>query len=164
MAKIGRKSKYDEDTFPLLAEKYARDGLSDTQIAKNLRISKTVFYQYQLDFPKFKEAIKEGKKPIDIMVENMYLKRCLGYEYTETHTELTVDAKGNAKPGKVRKTKKTALPDMRGMENWLKMRDPERWNNKDGPLPKPDDDLEEMTKEERDAEIEKLLKKRGKGA
>ena len=52
------KTKYKPDTFPLLAEKYARDGLNDHQIACNLGISTATFYAYQNKYREFEEAVK----------------------------------------------------------------------------------------------------------
>ena len=54
------KSKYDKDTFPLLAEGFAREGLNDEQIAEKLGITTTPYYNYQIKYEEFREAIKRG--------------------------------------------------------------------------------------------------------
>ncbi len=77
------KSKYDPDTFPTLAEGYARRGLNDEQIAERLGISIATFYVYQNRYPEFPEGLKKGKKPVDMEVENAFLKRAKGYEHEE---------------------------------------------------------------------------------
>ena len=66
---VGRPEKY-EDTFPLLAEGYAREGMIDKEIAAKLGVSEATFYEYQKKYPEFSEAIKRGKKPVDVEVEN----------------------------------------------------------------------------------------------
>ncbi len=82
----GAKKKYNDD-FPLLAEGYARQGLTDEQIAHNLGISHDTFYRYQKEYPEFREAIQRGKRPVDIEVENELLRLCLGFESTDRVTE-----------------------------------------------------------------------------
>ena len=56
------RSKYD-DGFPEIAEGYARRGLSDADIAKNLGISLDAYYRYQKLYSEFYEAIRRGKRP-----------------------------------------------------------------------------------------------------
>lgn len=126
----GRKTLYDAANFPLLGEGYARNGLNDRQIAKNLGISKTVFYEYQHDYPEFADAIKRGRKPVDIEVENALLKRALGYDYEEKLSEVELDAQGNPKPTKVKTVKKHVPGDVGAMAFWLKNRKKSEWKDR----------------------------------
>lgn len=84
MAK-GRKNKYQTHVEPRLfeVECWARDGLIDEQIAKNLGIAYSTFKVYKDQFSAFSAALKKGKDIIDYQVENSLLKRALGYEYKE---------------------------------------------------------------------------------
>jgi hypothetical protein len=63
MAKVGRKSKYDECVKPHLKQiaKWKRVGATDEQICEQLSISKTSFYEYQKQYAEFADAIKKGK-------------------------------------------------------------------------------------------------------
>lgn len=139
------KSKYIEKDFPLRAQDYARQGLDDKQIAKKLGVALCTYYQYQLDYPEFKESIKRGKAPVDVMVENALLKRALGFEYTETHTEYRLkDKKKAAKkkgekekaeepkavPTMIKKIKKFIPPDVAAAFIWLKNRRSGKWKDK----------------------------------
>jgi transcriptional regulator with XRE-family HTH domain len=92
----GAKGKYSDD-FPLLVEGYARRRMTDIQICECLGISQDTFYQYKKKYSEFSEALKKGRKPIDIEVENALLKNALGYDYEETHTEILkiTDKAGN---------------------------------------------------------------------
>ena len=126
---MGRKTKYNPDTFPLLAEGYARDGLSDKQIAKNLNISKETYYTYQKKYLVFFDSIKKGKAPVDTEVENALLKRALGYEYEEVTTEVTVDEQGRKRKHK-KVVKKSVIPDVGAQIFWLKNRKPNQWKDK----------------------------------
>ena len=126
----GRKQLYDPDTFPLLGERAARKGLSDVQISASLGISHETFYQYQKKYPEFYDAIKRGKKPVDVEVENSLLKRALGFEYEEKQTEVEIGSDGQPKPVRIRTTKKYIPGDVGAMAFWLKNRMPEEWKER----------------------------------
>ncbi|QAT40847.1 HNH endonuclease [Clostridium sp. JN-9] len=75
----------------VLVEGWARDGLTDEQIAKNLGIGKTAFYKYKKEHTEFANTLKKGKEVVDFEVENALLKRALGYTYEEITKERTID-------------------------------------------------------------------------
>ena len=78
------KSKWDKVKDKLiLVEGWARDGLTDEQIANNLGINVATLYRYKKQHSEFCESLKKGKEVIDFEVENALLKRALGYNYTE---------------------------------------------------------------------------------
>ena len=70
------KSKYFTHVEPklILIEGWARDGLTDEQIADNLRIHISTFYDYKKKYSEFSEALKKGKEIVDYEVENALLK------------------------------------------------------------------------------------------
>lgn len=132
------KLKYDQD-FPLRAEDFARRGMTDNQIAKALGIHRATFYEYLNIYPDFSDAIKRGKAPVDVEVENALLKRALGYEYEESMVEYKpgkeskkgkkkVDDK--AKPTLIRKTQKQVIPDVTAQIVWLTNRRPALWKHR----------------------------------
>lgn len=78
MAKTGRKSKYEsfkDNKGLILVEGWARDGLSDEQIAKNLSISLSTFYKWKKEFSEFSESLKRSKEIADYEVENALFKK-----------------------------------------------------------------------------------------
>lgn len=80
------KGRYKQWLTPdglLKLEAWARDGLTDEQIAKNMGVSVATLYNYKRDYLEILEAIKRGKEVVDIEVENALLKRALGYSYNE---------------------------------------------------------------------------------
>ncbi len=86
------KSKWEDIKDKLiLIEGWARDGLTDEQIAANLGIGKTAFYKYKKEHVNFANALKKGKEVIDFEVENSLLKRALGYKYEEVTKERIID-------------------------------------------------------------------------
>ena len=57
-------------------------------------VSMVTLIEWKKRFPKILNALKSGKEPVDIQVENALLKRALGYEYDETTEETeTTDSK-----------------------------------------------------------------------
>ena len=67
----------------LKLEGWARDGLTDEQIAAKAGIRASTLYDWKNKYSEISEALKRGKEVVDIMVENALLKRALGYSYTE---------------------------------------------------------------------------------
>lgn len=121
------KGKYQRWLTPdglTLLEGWARDGLTDEQIARNCRISRQTLNEWRNTYPAISDALKKGKEVVDIEVENALLKRALGYEYTETMVEESENG------FKTRKTKKFVPPDVTAQIFWLKNRRPEVWREK----------------------------------
>lgn len=67
----------------LVLEGWARDGLTDEQLAHNMGIAAGTLYDWKNKYPEISEALKKGKEVVDVQVENSLLKRALGYHYTE---------------------------------------------------------------------------------
>lgn len=132
MIDIGRKGKFAEwltaDGLTRLTG-WARDGLTDDQIAANMGVSRTTLYDWYNRFPDILNAVKKGKKPVDTQVENALLKRALGYDYEETITEVEEYAGGKTKKH-VRKVTKHVAPDVTAQIFWLKNRKPKQWRDK----------------------------------
>lgn len=128
------KGKYQEWLTPeglLKIEGWARDGLTDKQIAHNIGIKTATLYDWKNKFPEFSDALKRGKEVVDIMVENALLKRALGYEYTETTKEPVKDLETGKFELKVTKeVKKQVVPDTTAQIFWLKNRRPDKWRDK----------------------------------
>ena len=121
------KGKYEYWLSPdglLLLEAYARDGLTDEQIAKNLDITPSTLYEWKRRYSEISEALKKGKEVVDIEVENALLKRALGYSYEEKKVEVSEEGT------KVTKTIKEVVPDTTAQIFWLKNRRPEQWRDK----------------------------------
>lgn len=62
---------------------WARDGLTDEQIAKNIGISRSTFNEWKKKYSDISDTLKRGKEVVDRQVENALLKRALGYEFKE---------------------------------------------------------------------------------
>lgn len=88
------KGKYEEwltSEKLLLLEGWARDGLTDKQIAHNMGISRSTLNEWKNKYPDISDTLKKGKEVVDRMVENALLKRALGYTYKEITKERIAD-------------------------------------------------------------------------
>lgn len=122
------KGKYQEWLTKeglLKLEGWARDGLTDEQIAENIGISRQTLYDWKNRYPDISDALKRGKEIVDREVENALLKRALGYQYTETRTE--TDETGKVKTVEI---VKEVAPDVTAQIFWLKNRKPDMWRDK----------------------------------
>lgn len=109
----------------LLLEAWARDGLTDEQIALKMGINVATLYRYKQSYCEICDALKKGKEIVDIQVENALFKRAMGYEYEETKIIIS------EKDGKrVETVKKQMAPDTTAQIFWLKNRKPAKWRDR----------------------------------
>jgi len=71
---IGKYKKWLEQENLILLEGWARDGLTDEQIAQRMGISTTTLYRWKSEHREIREAIKKGKEVVDFEVENALLR------------------------------------------------------------------------------------------
>ena len=133
---LGKINEWLEKDKLILLEGWARSGLTDEQIAKNIGIATSTFYEWKKKELEFSEALKKGKEVIDFEVENALLKRALGYEYEEETYENGILTK---------KVKKQVAPDTTAQIFWLKNRKKEQWREK-VEVVKTDEDLQNINK------------------
>lgn len=135
------KGKYEEWLMPeglLLIEGWARDGLTNEQIANNIGINPDTLYTWIKKFPEISDALKSGKEVVDRQVENALLKRAMGYEYEElTYEQVPVKPFRNENGEIVehvlevtKKVRKQVAPDTTAQIFWLKNRKPDVWRDK----------------------------------
>ena len=124
MAKSKANEWLEKDKLTLL-EGWARNGLTDEQIANNIGISRSTLFEWRKNNQDISNALKKGKEVVDIEVENALLKRALGY--TITLKEQKVD-----KDGCIHDLQKDVhIPaDTTAQIFWLKNRKPEKWRDK----------------------------------
>ena len=118
------KRKYEYWLTPeglIKLEGWARDGLTDEQIAKNVGINRDTLYRWKKAHSDISDALKRGKEVIDRQVENALLSRALGYTYDEVTFEGGVETK---------RVRKQVVPDTTAQIFWLKNRKPEEWRDK----------------------------------
>lgn len=113
-----------EDGLTLL-KGWARDGLTDEQIAKNMKISRSTLSKYKKEHSDISNTIKKGKEVVDFEVENALLKKALGY--TESIKKQKVTKDGDI----VDITEDVHIaPESTAIIFWLKNRQPKKWRDK----------------------------------
>lgn len=125
------KGKYEYWLTPeglVLLEGWARDGLTDEQIAHNMGINKATLYRWKEKYCDICNALKIGKAVVDRQVENALLKRALGYSYTEIKEKYEGQDLAERTV-----TKKQVVPDVTAQIYWLKNRKPGDWRDKREP-------------------------------
>ena len=115
------ETKYDEN-FPERAMDFASEGMTDSQIAYQLGISRSSFYNYKQQHSRFAEAIDVGRDVIDSRVENRLLELALG--------NYTITIRVTNHEGLTRTTVKDAIPNLKAIQYWL-----ERSDKRKGILP-----------------------------
>lgn len=118
------KGKYEYWLTPeglIKLEGWARDGLTDEQIAVNIGVNRDTLYRWKKAYSDISDALKKGKDVIDRQVENALLKRALGYECDEIIFEDGVER---------RRIRRQIAPDTTAQIFWLKNRKPEIWRDK----------------------------------
>jgi len=127
----GKYQKWLEPEGLTLLEGWARQGLTDKQIAHNIGITEQTLNVWKNQYPSLSESLKKGKEVIDLEVENALLKRALGYEYTETTSERQLNRKtGQYEMTVTKKVVKQVIPDTTAQIFWLKNRRPDIWRDK----------------------------------
>lgn len=87
------RGKYQEwlnDEGLLKLQGWARDGLTDEQIAHNIGIRRETLYDWENKYSNISNALKKGKEVVDREVENSLFKRATGY-VTVDHQYKVVD-------------------------------------------------------------------------
>ena len=130
MAK-GKYQKWLEPENLILLQGWARNGLTDEQIAKNMGISRSTLAEWKKKYSDISDTLKKGKDVVDIEVENALLKKALGYSYKETTKELSVDKQtGESKLIVTKEVTKHIAPDTAAGIFWLKNRRPDEWRDR----------------------------------
>ena len=78
MAK-SKAEKWLETDGLLRIEGWARDGLTEEQIAKNMGVSRSTLSDYKVKYPDILRAIKNSKEVADREVENALFNKATGY-------------------------------------------------------------------------------------
>ena len=122
------RGKYEYWLTPeglLKIEGWARDGLTDEQIALNIGISRSTLNTWKDRYSDISDTLKRGKDIVDRQVESALLRRALGYEYEEVKKKFEGDVL-------IEKTvtKKEVIPDTTAQIFWLKNRKPDKWRDK----------------------------------
>lgn len=128
------KARYDEWLTKdglVKIEAWAREGLTEVQIAAQMGISVRTLGNWKQEHLPIFQALKKGKAPVDAKVENALLRRALGYQYQEITEAPVMDPEtGKTKMEVVKRVTKHVAPDTTAQIYWLKNRRPDKWRDK----------------------------------
>lgn len=133
---VGKPTLYDNVRMPHMAFVLCSEyGFTHEQLGKVFGVSKKTIDSWSLNKPEFKKAVKAGRDAFDgEKVEQMLLKRAMGFEYEERTIKRTYvsgkDCEGNSVkiPAKeYTTTTRYVPPETKAITFWLTNRQPERW-------------------------------------
>ena len=128
----GAKGKYKEwltEDGLLTLKGWAREGLTDKQIAENIGISRGTFYDWINKYPQFSDTIKKGRVPFIVKAEDALEKNIEGYYVEETIEEITKQPDGREIKHK-RITKRFIKPDPALIIFYNKCRNGKKFNDR----------------------------------
>ena len=114
----------------LMIQGWARNGLTDEQIAGNMGINTATLYRWKSQYCEIREALKKGKEVADIQAENALFKRACGYDYEEERLQPIPDPEtGETVLRSAGIIRKHQPPDTTAAIFWLKNRRPDQWRD-----------------------------------
>lgn len=134
----GKYQKWLEPDNLILLEGWARDGLTDEQIAKNMGVSASTLYEWKKRFLEISESLKKGKEIVDYEVENALLKSALGFSETIRKPVKLKITQYNDSGKKIKEEEYIKIveeeifvpPNVTAQIYWLNNRKPDKWRNK----------------------------------
>ena len=134
------KGKYQEWLEPeglLKIEGWARDGLTDEQIAEKMGICRDTLIEWKKKYSDISDALKKGKEVVDRLVENALFKKATGEVRTikkpiKVKEVLYEDGKRISEKERIEYADEEVYipPDTTAQIFWLKNRKPSDWRDK----------------------------------
>lgn len=119
-----------------LIEGWARDGLTDEQIAKNMGITRTTLFEWRKLSPYISNALKKGKEVVDYEVVGAMVRSAMGYnvkleKQVKLKTVTYIDGNRHEKEELVTVYEETHVPaNVTAQIFWLKNRKPEDFKDR----------------------------------
>lgn len=124
-APVTTYKEWEEPDKLILLEGWARDGLSQEQIAHNVGVRRQTIGEWKKKSAVIAGALKKGAEIIDYEVENALVKRIKGFTTKSKQTFITQTAGITTK--RVVITETEHAPDTTAIIFWLKNRRPDKW-------------------------------------
>ena len=137
MAKGKYEKWLEEDSLTLLGA-WARAGLTQEQIAKNMDISLSTFKDWKNKYPAISAALKIGKEQADYIMENALYKKGTGFSVRVCKPFKLKTVEYNREGKKIKEQEKIEYaeydeyypPDVTAQIFWLKNRKPDDWRDR----------------------------------
>jgi transcriptional regulator with XRE-family HTH domain len=147
---------------------WARSGLTDEQIAKNVGVSRSTLSRWKETYPDIRDSLNKEKEVVDYEVENALLKRALGttiVEKTYTLTEIkdevfAIENVPTMKKVQTAEYVKQLPPDVTAIQFWLRNRKPKQYRDQSyAKLNEAQADKAKIEAQVRQRELDKLNEK-----
>ena len=134
------KGKYQQwltEEGQIRLQGWARDGLSDEQLAEKMGVCPSTFYAWKNKYPEISEALREGKEVADRRVENALYNSCFDRKITirrpfKVKDVYYNDGKRCERERVIYGEEDVAIPaNEKAIEFWLANRKPEKWSRKE---------------------------------
>lgn len=148
MAKSRHEYWVAQEGLTLLSA-WARDGLTDKQMSKNMGIARSTLNEWKRKFPVISDTLKTNKDAADYEVENALYKKALGYN-VKIQKAFKVKEVIYKDGKRIKETEKIVcaedeihIPaDTTAQIFWLKNRQPDKWRDRREAAPDVDNDNE----------------------
>ena len=127
------KGKYEYWLTPeglIKLEGWARDGLTDEQIAQNVGISRSTLNAWKTKYSDISDTLKRGKEYFEKLDEYMNKYRFEHPEATDSELMLAKEQFPQTKMILSERKVKEVVPDVTAQIFWLKNRKPDKWREK----------------------------------
>lgn len=146
------KSKVEKWLTPeglTLLAGWARDGLTDEQIANNVEISRSTLNEWKKKYSDISDTLKKNKEIVDYEVENALYKKTLGYNVPVLKNFKVKRIKYDENGKKTEEYEEVIeaydevhIPaDTTAQIIWLKNRKPDKWRDKPNEISDKDDSV-----------------------
>lgn len=137
MAKGKYEKWLEEDNLALLGA-WAKAGLTQEQIAKNMDISLSTFKEWKNKYPAISAVLKIGREQADYVMENSLYKKGTGFSVRVRKPIKLKTVEYNREGKKIKEQEKIEYaeydeyypPDVTAQIFWLKNRKPDDWRDR----------------------------------
>lgn len=116
---------------------WAREGLTDGQIAERIGIGAPTLKRWREAHPEIGAAIEQGRAPVDVEAENALLRAALGYTLTVKKPYKVKEVSTRTGEGRTEvehieyaEEEVHVPPRITALIYWLKNRRPDRWRDR----------------------------------
>lgn len=134
---LGKYREWLEDDNLILLQGWARDGLTDEQIAHNMSINVSTLYDWKNKYSEIANVLKKTKEIVDKEVENALYKKAIGFvEVVRKPIKVKhikyENGKRLSEEEKIEMVNEEVYipPDTTAQIFWLKNRKPTEWRDK----------------------------------
>ena len=130
---------------------WAACGLTDTEIARKIGVSRKTLYEWAKRYSRIGEALRRGKQQSNDEVEGALYRKCVGYTvpvrkiHKVRRTEYDASGRKIEHEELVEKSEDVYVePDTAAIKFWLTNRAPERWQSRVEPAGEASGTIEDL--------------------